>query len=103
VNIAGSFLLGAAVPLLSERLSRWRSLWPLLATGFCGSFTTFSTFAVEVDLRFRTADLSGGIAYALVTVTIGLAALLIGMLAGRNALRYGTETARQADATSGRR
>jgi len=50
VNVLGSFALGALVVGLGEEAG----LLALLGTGFCGAFTTFSSFAVEtVDLYER--------------------------------------------------
>ena len=50
VNVTGSLILGFLVGLAADKLlpEPWR--W-LLAVGFCGSYTTFSSYAVEsVDL-----------------------------------------------------
>jgi CrcB protein len=47
VNLSGSFLLGLFLVWTSERVlvdPRWRLL---VAIGFCGSFTTFSSYAFE--------------------------------------------------------
>jgi len=47
INISGSFLLGFFLILTSERMlvdPRWRLL---VAVGFCGSYTTFSSYAFE--------------------------------------------------------
>ena len=43
INVAGAFALGIAAQLLAAR----PSLFLLLATGFLGAFTTFSTFAMD--------------------------------------------------------
>ena len=53
VNVVGSFVLGLVVTLVVERWPGDRVIRPLVAVGFCGGFTTFSTFAVEIDQRVR--------------------------------------------------
>jgi CrcB protein len=47
VNIAGSFVLGLIMVLSIERGLINADLRILLATGFCGGFTTMSTFSYE--------------------------------------------------------
>lgn len=47
INVSGSFLLGFFLVWVSERVlvdPRWRSL---VAIGFCGSYTTFSSYSFE--------------------------------------------------------
>ena len=87
VNVVGSFLLAAGAVLILERLGPTRLLWPLFATGFCGSFTTFSTFAVEVDLHLRSGDVAPGLGYGVVSVALGLAAVTGGAALARSVLR----------------
>jgi CrcB protein len=48
INIAGAFLLGYLVTRLQERLPLSTYRRPLLGTGFCGAFTTFSTMQLEL-------------------------------------------------------
>ena len=47
INVSGSFVIGLFLTLIGERLvvaDWWR---PLVAIGFLGSYTTFSTFSFE--------------------------------------------------------
>jgi CrcB protein len=83
VNVAGSFVLGVLATLFVDRIGPSRRLRPLLATGLCGSFTTFSTFAVEVDLRLRSGDVAAGLVYAVSSVVAGLAAIVAGAALAR--------------------
>ena len=86
VNVAGAFLLGWLITRLQERVPPSAYRRPLLGTGFCGAFTTFSTFQVEL-LGMLDADraglalgyagaslLAGGIAVALASNLVRRAA-----------------------------
>lgn len=44
INVSGSLLLGLFVVPFRDRLPGW---YILLGVGFCGGYTTFSTFALE--------------------------------------------------------
>lgn len=79
VNVVGSFLLGAVVTVVVGRLPRDRYVRPLLAVGFCGGFTTFSTFVVEIDQRIQHGSTTVAVAYLAVTVVGGLGAALAGI------------------------
>ena len=53
INIVGSFIVGFFVTWTSERVlvdPRWRLL---VVVGFCGSFTTFSSYAFETMSYFE--------------------------------------------------
>jgi CrcB protein len=79
VNVLGCLLLGFVLTLLDERLPRDRAWRGLLAAGFLGAFTTFSTFAWEVHVLLRDGALARAALYAGGSVAAGLAAVLAGI------------------------
>jgi len=83
VNVIGSFVLGVVVTLVTERWPRDRYLRPLVAVGFCGGFTTFSTFAVEIDQRIRHGHSGAAAAYLAASLLAGLGAALAGITLAR--------------------
>lgn len=76
VNLLGSFLLGALVATPVGH-----SLLLFLGTGFCGAFTTFSSFAVET-VRLGEDDETGrAVLNATGTLAGALAAVSLGAVA----------------------
>ena len=61
VNMIGSFLLGVVVSKPFQRLSL-RSI-SALATGLCGSFTTFSMFSLDLAELLRSNQISIAVTY----------------------------------------
>lgn len=77
VNLAGAFLLGAAVTRLQERLPPTRYVRPFLGTGLCGALTTFSTVQLEL-LRMLDGGCWGlALGYATASVAGGFGAVLV--------------------------
>jgi CrcB protein len=78
VNVFGCFLIGILYALAEKGniLSPHTRL--LLITGFCGGFTTFSTFAFENMNLLRTGDSFYFLLYAIGSVVLGIAAVYIG-------------------------
>jgi CrcB protein len=70
VNIGGSFLLALAYagPVGDNELLR-----ALIGAGFCGAFTTFSTFILEVVLLLRAGSRRRALLY--LGLTLGLCCL----------------------------
>lgn len=81
VNVAGSFLLGLLMVVVppGEAGAGTRAF---LALGFCGSFTTFSTFGYEaVALWESGAGVHAGL-YVAASVALGVAGVVAGLWAG---------------------
>jgi CrcB protein len=83
VNVVGSFALGLVVTLVVERWPGDRVIRPLVAVGFCGGFTTFSTFAVEVDQRVRHGHAGIAAVYLFLSLAAGVGAALAGTTVAR--------------------
>lgn len=82
-NLAGCLLLGWATAglLLGPNLDP--RVRPLLATGLCGALTTFSTFQVELLRMLDTGAAGLAVAYAAVSLTLGVLAVLLGRTLAR--------------------
>ncbi len=81
INVSGSFLLGIAAELYIERTTSAtrREIYLLLGTGFCGGYTTFSTFSYEMLKLIREGHLNWAVAYAVGSVLISLFGVWLGM------------------------
>lgn len=80
INVIGSFILGCFLAASATRSAAHPQLRLLIATGFCGSFTTFSTFSYETvallsDGRYvaGTINIVGSVALGLISVLLGIA------------------------------
>jgi CrcB protein len=79
VNTAGSLFLGALITLIVERWSPTRFVRPLVAIGFCGGFTTFSTMVVEVSQLGRHGRVGLASLYLAVSLGAGILAAAFGI------------------------
>ncbi|MHB0756608.1 fluoride efflux transporter CrcB [Polaribacter sp. M15] len=78
-NILGSFLIGFILGYAakSDVLNQNHTL--LLATGFCGGFTTFSTFAYENHIFLKSGDFTSFAFYTIASFVVGFLAVFTGM------------------------
>jgi CrcB protein len=88
INITSSFFLGWFLTVLSERLGDGTWLRPddlrlMVAVGFTGSFTTFSTFEYKSHGLLRDGDGLAAMTSIFLSVLLGLLAVRLGILAAR--------------------
>jgi len=83
INIVGSFIVGFFVIWTTERVlvdPRWRLL---VVVGFCGSFTTFSSYAFETMAYFEQGQWGLMLANVLGNNLLCLGGALVGMALAR--------------------
>ena len=80
VSLIIGLVLGFAVK--ENSLSQNQVL--LLATGFCGGFTTFSAFAQENFQLLKTGDIMQFSIYTIGSILVGLLAVFIGLYIAKN-------------------
>lgn len=73
VNLAGCFILGALAGLAEDKLLLGADARLLLMIGFCGAFTTFSTFIFETDNLLREGEWLAAFLNVTVSVVLGFA------------------------------
>ena len=83
-NVVGALLLGLLLTLLTERLRVRDEVRLAVCTGALGAFTTYSTFATELAERWLDGHVLHAAAYAVASVTLGLAAALAGVWLARH-------------------
>jgi CrcB protein len=83
INITGSFILGFFLVWTGERVladPRWRLL---IAIGFCGGYTTFSSFAYETFALFEQGRFAASVLNVIVTNVLCLLAVVAGAAIAR--------------------
>lgn len=83
VNIAGSFIIGVLYGI-SEKGNFLSSEWRLFATvGFCGGFTTFSSFSNDSLILLQNKEFLNFAFYSGLSFFLGLIAVLAGRISIR--------------------
>ena len=78
-NIIGSLLIGIILGLALKNNTFSQNQILFLATGFCGGFTTFSTFAYESHILLKNGDFISFAIYTIASFVIGFIAVFGGM------------------------
>lgn len=91
VNAVGAFVLGFLLEALVRRgddVGRRRLLRLGLGTGFLGSFTTYSSLAVETDLLVHAQRPGMAFTYVITSVVVGVVLALAGVAAAAGHHRW---------------
>jgi CrcB protein len=83
INISGSAALAYFATRLQERLPQSTYRRPLLGTGFCGAYTTFSTMQVEIVKMLDDGRGGQALSYAAVSLVAGYGVIWLTTAAAR--------------------
>lgn len=78
VNLAGCFLIGLLWGLFSKNGTEGDSWALFLTAGFCGGFTTFSTFSKEALMMLQAGNGWGFAGYVAISVAAGVVLVALG-------------------------
>ena len=78
VNVVGSFILGAFLALAAQRIVVNPGLRLFVATGFCGSLTTFSTYSYETVALLEQGNYLTSALYMFGSLVLGLVSVIAG-------------------------
>lgn len=88
VNAAGCAVIGVFMVLITEAWSPHRLLRPFFGTGVLGGFTTFSTYAVDVQRLVTGGQAATALAYLAATLLAALGAVWIAAAGTRRLLGW---------------
>jgi CrcB protein len=83
INISGCFLIGVFNSLSQEKLLLGPDERILLMTGFCGAYTTFSTFMLETSNLMSLGELRRGLLNIFLSVGVGFIVYRLGAFLGK--------------------
>jgi fluoride exporter len=94
VDVSGCLLIGVLMVLITEAWTAHRLIRPFLGVGVLGGYTTFSTYAVEVQQAVAAGAARTGLLYLAATLVAALTAVRLGLTVTR--LATGTGRSRRS-------
>ncbi|MFE3902133.1 fluoride efflux transporter CrcB [Streptomyces sp. NPDC059153] len=88
VNVVGCAVIGVFMVVISEVWAAHRLVRPFFGTGVLGGFTTFSTYAVDIERLVDAGRARTGLAYLGLTLCAALAAVWSAVWATRRLLTW---------------
>jgi fluoride exporter len=86
INVSGSFLLGAIIRYAFETSSLTPELRAFLTIGFCGGYTTFSTFSYETVALLEDGEWARAGIYIAASVVLSLIGTFLGFALARQVI-----------------
>ncbi|MFF8943440.1 fluoride efflux transporter CrcB [Streptomyces sp. NPDC014864] len=85
-NVTGCAVIGVFMVVITDVWAAHRLVRPFFGTGVLGGFTTFSTYAVDVQKLVDSGHARTGLAYLAATLLAALAAVWLAVTAARRVL-----------------
>lgn len=88
INVTGSLLLGFLLRYSLQSTVVSANVRALLTTGFCGGYTTFSTYSYEAAALIEDGEYRRAALYIVLSVVLALAGVFIGIIAARELIAF---------------
>ncbi|MEW1645187.1 MULTISPECIES: fluoride efflux transporter CrcB [unclassified Streptomyces] len=88
INVVGCAVIGVFMVVITDVWAAHRLVRPFFGTGVLGGFTTFSTYAVDIQKLVDAGHPRTALAYLAATLLAALTAVWLGVTAARRVLKW---------------
>jgi CrcB protein len=88
INLVGCFVIGVFLVVITEAWAAHRLVRPFFGTGVLGGFTTFSTYAVDIQRLVDSSHAVTGLAYLTATLVAAMASVWTAAAATRHVISW---------------